>query len=80
MKIAINTLSENPWAPSGAFEYYRNLILKFDEILSKNDELYVFLSKGSNKYFGPYNITKTTEDRFVFSKGQNSVLLSKYKW
>ena len=32
------------------------------------------------KYFGPYNITKTTEDRFVFSKGQNSVLLSKYKW
>ena len=32
------------------------------------------------KYFGPFNITKTTEDRFVFSKGADSVVLSKYKW
>jgi len=67
MKIAINTLSENPWAPSGAFEYYRNLILKFDEILSKNDELYVFLSKGSNKYFGPYNNPGIHKIIFPFS-------------
>ena len=32
------------------------------------------------KYFGPYNVTKTTENRFIFSKGQNSAIVSKYKW
>ena len=32
------------------------------------------------KYFGPYQITKTTEDRFIFSKGQESGLLSKSGW
>ena len=29
------------------------------------------------KYFGPYNITKTSEDRFIFSKNGDSALLSK---
>ena len=32
------------------------------------------------KYFGPYQITKTTESRFIFSKGQESALLSKSGW
>ena len=32
------------------------------------------------KYFGPYNITKTFDDKFVFSKQNESVILSKYKW
>jgi len=32
------------------------------------------------KYFGPYQITKTTEDRFIFSKGRESALLSKSGW
>lgn len=32
------------------------------------------------KYFGPYQITKTTEDRFVFSKNGESALLSKRGW
>ena len=32
------------------------------------------------KYFGPYHITKTNENRFIFSKQNNSVMLSKYKW
>jgi hypothetical protein len=32
------------------------------------------------KYFGPFNITKTNEDRFIFSKGGQSAMLSKYKW
>jgi len=32
------------------------------------------------KYFGPYNISKTTEDRFIFSKQNESAMLSKYKW
>lgn len=32
------------------------------------------------KYFGPFNITKTNEDRFIFSKQGKSAMLSKYKW
>ena len=32
------------------------------------------------KYFGPYNITKTYEDRFVFSKNGQSALISKFQW
>ena len=32
------------------------------------------------KYFGPYQITKTTEDRFIFSKDGESALLSKRGW
>ena len=32
------------------------------------------------KYFGPYNITKTNEGKFVFSKENNTALISKYKW
>ena len=32
------------------------------------------------KYFGPYQITKTTEDRFIFSKEGESALLSKSGW
>ncbi|HBY67057.1 MAG TPA: hypothetical protein DEG69_04405 [Flavobacteriaceae bacterium] len=32
------------------------------------------------KYFGPYNITKTNENRFIFSKAGESAVLSKYKW
>jgi len=32
------------------------------------------------KFFGPYNITKTYENKFIFSKGGTSALVSKYKW
>tara|TARA_Y100000592_G_scaffold24310_1_gene37945 strand:+ start:2605 stop:3345 length:741 start_codon:yes stop_codon:yes gene_type:complete len=32
------------------------------------------------KYFGPYQITKTTEDRFIFSKDGETALLSKAGW
>jgi len=32
------------------------------------------------KYFGPYNITKTNEDQFIFTKGDQSALLSKSGW
>ena len=32
------------------------------------------------KYFGPYQITKTNEDKFVFSKDGDSVLVSKSGW
>jgi len=32
------------------------------------------------KFFGPYNITKTNENKFIFTKGDESAVLSKYKW
>ena len=32
------------------------------------------------KYFGPYHITKTVENKFVFSKDGQSAVISKYKW
>ena len=32
------------------------------------------------KYFGPYHITKTTENKFIFSKGDQSALVSKSGW
>jgi len=32
------------------------------------------------KYFGPYNITKTNENQFIFTKGDHSALLSKSGW
>ena len=32
------------------------------------------------KYFGPYQITKTTDDRFIFSKDGQSALMSKAGW
>jgi len=32
------------------------------------------------KYFGPYHITKTSDDKFLFSKQNESILVSKYKW
>ncbi len=32
------------------------------------------------KYFGPYNITKTNENKFIFTKGDQSALLSKSGW
>ena len=32
------------------------------------------------KYFGPYDITKTNEDQFIFTKGDQSALISKSGW
>jgi hypothetical protein len=32
------------------------------------------------KYFGPYHITKTLENKFIFTKGGNSAVISKYRW
>ena len=32
------------------------------------------------KYFGPYDITKTNENQFIFTKGDQSALISKSGW
>ena len=32
------------------------------------------------KYFGPYDITKTNENKFIFTKGEQSALVSKLGW
>jgi len=56
-----------------------NMIMK--EIKAfKLDESAMSESMYLTKYFGPYQITKTTEDRFIFSKDGESALLSKTGW
>lgn len=67
MKIAINTLSEDPLAPSGAFGYYQNLIWELDKIISGEDILYIFVSKKSSRYFGPYENPRLKNIVFQFS-------------
>ena len=32
------------------------------------------------KFFGPYNITKTSNDSFIFSKNNKSCEVSKHQW
>jgi hypothetical protein len=32
------------------------------------------------KFFGPYHITKTNENKFIFTKDGNSAIISKHKW
>ena len=32
------------------------------------------------KFFGPYDITKTVENKFIFSHGGSSAVLSKHGW
>ena len=32
------------------------------------------------KYFGPYDITKTNENKFIFTNDGQSALLSKSNW
>ena len=53
MKIAINTLSENPYAPSGAQGYYINLLRELSEI-GQDHQFYLFVSKANQHLFGPY--------------------------
>ena len=67
MKIAINTLSEDPIAPSGAFGYYQNVIRELDNIISGEDVLYIFVSKKSARYFGPYENPRLKKIVFPFS-------------
>lgn len=66
MRIAINTLSENPIAPSGAFGFYQNLIREMEDIIG-DDTLYLFVSKAGDKYFGPYGNPNIRKVIFRFS-------------
>lgn len=53
MKIAINTLSENPYAPSGAQGYYINLMREISRV-GKEHTFYLFVSRANQHLFGPY--------------------------
>jgi glycosyltransferase involved in cell wall biosynthesis len=66
MKIALNTLSENPDAPSGAFGYYQNLTDAFGSELGDNI-LYLFVSRKSEQYFGPYENSNIKKIVFPYS-------------
>ena len=56
-----------------------NLIMKEVKAF-KLDESAMAECMFMTKYFGPYQITKTTEDRFVFSKDGESALMKKSGW
>tara|TARA_B000000475_G_scaffold257254_1_gene238342 strand:+ start:509 stop:1249 length:741 start_codon:yes stop_codon:yes gene_type:complete len=56
-----------------------NLIMKEVKAF-KLDESAMAECMFMTKYFGPYQITKTTEDRFVFSKDGESALMKKAGW
>ncbi len=53
MNIAINTLSENPYAPSGAQGYFINLLRELS-VVGKGHEFYLFVSRANQHLFGPY--------------------------
>ncbi len=66
MRIAINTLSENPHAPSGAFGFYQNLIGELETLIG-DDILYIFVSKAGSEHFGPYKNPNIRKIIFRFS-------------
>jgi glycosyltransferase involved in cell wall biosynthesis len=66
MRIAINTLSENPDVPSGAFGYYQNLIGELDGLIGDNI-LYILVSQKSKDFFGPYTNPNIRKIIFKYS-------------
>ena len=56
-----------------------------DEIMKETKAFKIDLDSISEcthltKYFGPYDITKTNENKFIFTKGDQSALVSKSGW
>ena len=66
MKIAISTLSENPYAPSGAQGYYINLMRELSRI-GKDYTFYLFVSKANTHLFGPYKQGNVQKVIFPYS-------------
>lgn len=55
MKIGFNTLSENPYAPSGAQGFYINLMRELSHV-GKEHTFFLFVSKANQHLFGPYEM------------------------
>ncbi len=66
MKIAINTLSEDPQSPSGALGYYINLIREISRV-GKDNTFYLFVSRANQNLFGPYEENNVKKILFPFS-------------
>ena len=84
-KIVENTISVKK---TGAGQELKFEIHKFgptDDIMKETKAFKIDMDSIAEcthltKYFGPYNITKTNEDQFIFTKGNQSALLSKSGW
>lgn len=66
MKIAINTLSENPYAPSGAQGYYINLMRELSRVGNEHT-FYLFVSRANKHLFGPYEAGNVKKIVFSYS-------------
>jgi glycosyltransferase involved in cell wall biosynthesis len=55
MRIGFNTLSENPYAPSGAQGFYINLMHELSRV-GKEHTFYLFVSNANQHLFGPYEM------------------------
>lgn len=71
MKIAFNTITVNPYQPSGAQGYYINVLKEMDKLLDR-DIMYLFVSKANTDLYSGYskNIKKIL---FPFS-GEKRIL------
>jgi len=66
MKIGFNTLSENPYAPSGAQGFYINLMRELSR-LGKEHTFFLFVSKANQHFFGPYETGNVQKIVFPYS-------------
>jgi len=81
MNIAISTLSENPYAPSGAQGYYINLLRELSRV-GKEHTFYLFVSKANQHLFGPYGQGNVQKIIFPYSneRQKKRVLTEHFKF
>ena len=72
MRIAFDTLYENPEAPSGAISFYILLLSKLEKNLEHDDVLYIICSQKSQNLFNPQS---KKVRKLVFKHSNENVLL-----
>ncbi len=72
MRIAINTLSENPHAPSGAQGYYINLLNELSRVGSEHT-FFLFVSRANQHLFGPYPECNVRKVIFPYSNERRNL-------
>ena len=84
-KLQDNILSVKKSGTQQELQFEIHKVRKTNEIMKEAKAFAIDMASVAEcthltKYFGPYNITKTTENKFIFSKGDQSALLSKSGW
>ena len=84
-KLQDNILSVKKSGTQQELQFEIHKVCKTNEIMKEAKAFAIDMASVAEcthltKYFGPYNITKTTENKFIFSKGDQSALLSKSGW